>query len=376
MRFIIPNIVIKFVCMKKYALLLVLLSCALAAQGQVWHDATKMHVYGKAVKDTYAPFARFPADIDSLVRDGVRYLGRDAAGLYVQFRTDSPSVHVRWKSVKRLTMSHMSSVGSRGVDLYARRDDGWRFVGSARPALDYHETTRCIVKEMSAGYKEFRMYLSLYDGVSELEIGTEPGYEFIPESIVKRAAPIVMYGTSILQGGCVSRPGMAFTNILGRWLDREVVNLGFSGNAILDLEVAQLMARVENPAVFVLDNVPNCKPEVILERGEAFVRILREAHPSVPVVFVEMAHYSYDWVSTSSFEVVEARNAAQRTVYERLQAAGYKNLYYVPGALLNGTDGEATVDYVHTTDLGQTRYAQALYPVLKELLATGRAKRR
>lgn len=220
------------------------------------------------------------------------------------------------------------------------------------------------------------MYLSLYDGVSELEIGTDPGYEFIPESVVKRAAPIVMYGTSILQGGCVSRPGMAFTNILGRWLDREVVNLGFSGNAILDPEVAQLMARVENPAVFVLDNVPNCKPEVILERGEAFVRILREAHPSVPVVFVEMAHYSYDWVSASSFEAVEARNAAQRTVYERLQAAGYKNLHYVPGALLNGTDGEATVDYVHTTDLGQTRYAQALYPVLKELLATGRAKRR
>lgn len=340
---------------------------ALAAQAQVWHDASQMHIFGKAVEDTYATYARFPADINEAARKDLKYLGEDASGLYVQFRTDSPSVHVRWTSIKKLTMSHMASVGSRGVDLYAKLDDGWRFVGSARPALDYNETTRCIVKKMDAGYKEFRMYLSLYDGISKLEIGIEPGYEFIPVSVEKRAAPVVMYGTSILQGGCVSRPGMAFTNILGRKLDREVVNLGFSGNARLDPVIAELMARVENPAVFVLDNVPNDSPDLILERGEAFVKILRDAHPSVPIVFVEMAHYAHDVVSSSSYADVEARNAAQHTIYERVKAAGDKNLYYVPGSNLNGSDGEATVDNTHTTDLGQSRYAEQLYPLLKTL---------
>ena len=54
--------------MKKITLLILLQFCALAVQAQVWHDATKMHVYGKAVEDTYAAFARFPADIDSLAR--------------------------------------------------------------------------------------------------------------------------------------------------------------------------------------------------------------------------------------------------------------------------------------------------------------------
>jgi hypothetical protein len=57
--------------MKKIFILL-LLSCTLSAQAQVWHDATKMHVYGKAVEDTYAPFARFPADIDSLARKDLK----------------------------------------------------------------------------------------------------------------------------------------------------------------------------------------------------------------------------------------------------------------------------------------------------------------
>lgn len=354
--------------MKRLTLILILFA-AFSARAQVWHDAAQMHIFGKAVEDTYAPFVRFPEDINQKARKDLKYLGGDAAGLYVQFRTDSPAVHVRWSSVKKLTMSHMASVGSRGVDLYAKTDAGWRFVGSARPALDYNETTRCIVKKMDAGYKEFRMYLSLYDGISKLEIGTEPGSEFIPVSVDKRKAPVVMYGTSILQGGCVSRPGMAFTNILGRMLDREVVNLGFSGNARLDPEIAELMARVENPAVFVLDNVPNDSPELILERGEAFVKILRDAHPDVPIVFVEMAHYSHDFVSSESYADVEARNAAQHTIYERVKAAGNKNLYYVSGTGLNGSDGEATVDYVHTTDLGQSRYAERLYPILKAILA-------
>ena len=355
-----------FTNMKKL-IAIILFFGALSLNAQVWHDAADMHVYGKAVEDTYGHYVRFPADIHDEARDALKNLGQDAAGLYIQFRTDSPSVHVRWYSVKKLTMSHMASVGSRGVDLYVRTDAGWRFVGSARPALDYNETTRCIIKKMDAGYKEFRMYLSLYDGISKLEIGTEAGFEFIPESAGTRKAPVVMYGTSILQGGCVTRPGMAATNILGRKLDREVVNLGFSGNAKLDMVIAKLMARVENPAVFVMDNVPNDKPELILERGEEFIGIIRKAHPDVPIVILGMPHYAQDAVSSSSYTDVARRNAAQYEIYERLVKAGDKNVYFVPGEGLTGDDGEATVDYVHQTDLGQLRYADELFPLLNKL---------
>ena len=334
---------------------------------QVWHDAAEMHVYGKAVEETYGHYVRFPEDIHAKARQALQNLGQDAAGLYVQFRTDSPVVHVRWTSVKKQAMSHMTLVGSRGLDLYARVGKDWRFVGSARPEENSHETTRVLVKGMDPVEKEFRMYLSLYDGVSALEIGVEEGASFEPINAETRKAPVVMYGTSILQGGCVSRPGMAATNILGRWLDREVVNLGFSGNARLDAEIAELMARVENPAVFVLDNVPNDTPQMILEKMEPFVKTLRDAHPAVPIVFVGQAPYAQDAVSTSSAERVRLKNEAQHTMYKRLKAAGCKKLYYVSGERLIGTDGEATVDYVHQTDLGAMRYAEALYPLLKKV---------
>ena len=351
----------------KRVFILLAVFCSLQTNAQVWHDAADMHVFGKAVEDTYGHYVRFPEDINAKARKDLKYLGQDAAGLYVQFSTDSPAIHVRWSSVKKLTMSHMASVGSRGVDLYVKQDKGWRFVGSALPALDYNETTRRILKDVDPGVKEYRLYLSLYDGISKLEIGTEEGASFEPSTVEKRDAPVVMYGTSILQGGCVCRPGMAATNILGRWLDREVVNFGFSGNAKLDPEMAELMARVENPAVFVMDNVPNDSPELIREKGMDFVKILRAAHPDVPIVFVGMAHYSHDSVSGKSYQDVEDRNAAQKELYKQLAAAGDKKVYFVSGEKLIGTDGEATVDYTHQTDLGALRYSKVLYPLLTRL---------
>mgnify|MGYP002508477446 CR=1 FL=1 len=64
-----------------------------------------------------------------------------------------------------------------------------------------------------------------------------------------------MYGTSILQGGCATRPGMAHTNILQRRLNREGVNLGFSGNARLDPEI-MFSTRVERELCDDIDGRP------------------------------------------------------------------------------------------------------------------------
>lgn len=46
--------------------------------------------------------------------------------------------------------------------------------------------------------------------------------------------PIVLYGTSIAQGACASRPGMAWGNIVSRSLEIPLINLGFSGNGKLE----------------------------------------------------------------------------------------------------------------------------------------------
>ena len=223
---------------------------------------------------------------------------------------------------------------------------------------------------MTPEFREYMLYLSLYDGVDSLEIGVDEGavVEMPAVASPSREKPVVMYGTSILQGGCASRPGMAHTNIIGRCLDREVINLGFSGNALLDFEIAELMASVPDPGVFVLDYVPNASAGMIDEKGERFFRILRDSHPDVPIVFIEDPEFPHSVFDASIRAEIEQKNRAQRALYERLRKSGERRLYYIGSKGMIGDDGEATVDGIHFTDLGMERYVSHVLPVLKKAL--------
>jgi lysophospholipase L1-like esterase len=183
--------------------------------------------------------------------------------------------------------------------------------------------------------------------------------------------PLVFYGTSITQGGCASRPGMVHTAILGRRFERPVINLGFSGNGRMEPELARLLAKLD-PAVYVIECLPNMGGPEVAERTEPLVRTLREAHPTTPIVLVEDPTYSHVMLPAVR-QRMEERRAALRKAFDRLQSAGVKDLHYIPGNQGYGDDGEATVDGVHATDLGYQRLADSYQPVLSRVLAgTGR----
>src|SRR5205085_2015483 len=145
----------------------------------------------------------------------------------------------------------------------------------------------------AAGQREFLLYLPLYNGVSSVEIGIAKGSTLAkgPARPPERQKPIVFYGTSITQGGCASRPGMVHTAILGRRLDRPVINLGFSGSGRMEPAMATLLAELD-PAVYVLDCLPNMSAAEVAERMEPFVRTLRKAHPRTPIVMAEDRLYT------------------------------------------------------------------------------------
>ena len=339
-----------------------------AAQAQEWHDAASFPLYGKAADSTLTRYERLPASCQGISREPLWYLGRNSAGLAVRFRSDSPYIRAKWTSMFGNTMNHMTETGVRGLDLYILQDGEWRFAGSGRPTE--MTTDALLVGGMSREEREYMLYLSLYDGVTSLAIGIDESSSIESPAVdnPSRERPVVMYGTSILQGGCASRPGMAHTNILGRMLGREVINLGFSGNAFLDLEIARLMASVEAPGAFVLDYVPNASAELIGEKGEEFFRILRDAHPDVPVIFVEDPEFPHSAFDMGIRNEVTKKNAAQKALFGKLKADGEKNIYYVSSKGMIGDDGEATVDGIHFTDLGMRRYAEYLYPVLESAL--------
>ncbi len=170
------------------------------------------------------------------------------------------------------------------------------------------------------------VYLPLYNGVESVEIGVTTNSICEPAPVRTRK-PIVFYGTSILQGGCASRPGMAYPAIVGRWLDWPTINLGFSGNAWSEPELAQLLAELD-PQVYVLDPLPNMTEVKVRERMEPFVKTLRAAHPKTPIVLVENVEYC-DAPFAEGWRGYIKSNAALKTAYENLKRSGVRNLQYV-----------------------------------------------
>ena len=340
-----------------------------SAFAQNWYDAANLPLYGKARQDTKELYERLPAEFEGRSRDAVWYLGRNSAGLYVRFSSNASAIWLRWSAKFGNHMNHQTLTGTRGLDLYVLTDKGeWRFMASGRPTLDSKDCEQKVIGAMEPKWREYMLYLPLYDGLTKLEIGVdrEAVVEAPKVDLPRCDEPIVMYGTSILQGGCANRPGMAHTSILSRRFNREVINLGFSGNALLDLEIAELMASVEDPAIYVFDYVPNAYDYLIREKGEQFFRIVRDAHPDVPILFLEdpyFGHYEYDAGIKAE---VDKKNAAQWELFCKLKKQGEKNIWYLKSDDMVGHDNEAFVDGIHFTDLGMMRYADWLAPHIRK----------
>jgi hypothetical protein len=336
--------------------------------GLRWHDARELTVEGKGWSGTKQFYDRLPTSAEGMVRAAVWGLGQDSAGLAVRFITDATAISARWTLRReRLAMPHMPASGVSGLDLYVKDKGKWHWLGGGRPDKSPTEE-KDLVKNMKPARREYLLYLPLYNGVEDLKIGVPSDAKLEaaprhPESL----KPVLFYGTSIVQGGCASRPGMAYPAILGRRLDREQINLGFSGNAWGEPELAQLLAGLD-PAVYVLDPLPNMKEEWVAPRLERFIAILRAAHPRTPIVLVENVPYpDGDFVGPRGERYTKA-NARLHELYQRLVRAGDQKLLYVPAAGLIGADSEGTVDGTHATDLGFMRMADAIEPALRRAL--------
>ena len=333
----------------------------------LWYNALDIGIEGQGWSDVNHPYDRLPARAEGVVPAPVWSLSHHAAGLCCRFVTDSLSVSARW-SLRNdsLAMNHMPATGVSGLDLYVKTGDTWKWAAVGRPTAQRGNET-ILIKDAPSGIHEYMLYLPLYNGVDSVEVGVGTGSILAkpPEYPEERAKPMLFWGTSIVQGGCAARPGMAYPAILGRRMNRPVINLGFSGNGRMDPEVADLIAELD-AAVFVIDCAPNMDPALIAERTEPTVHALRKAHPETPIVLVENVPYQQGWFVESRRDAYHAKNETLENAYRNLRQQGITDLYYVPCDALLGTDAEATVDGTHPTDLGFMRMADAIEPTLRE----------
>ncbi len=323
-----------------------------AQQPTQWSEATALTIEGRGWFDPSRPYRRLPARAEAQVTPAVWKAGQHAAGIAVRFVTDSTSIAAQWDGGR--PMAHMAATANCGLDLYRREGDRWVFCGVGKPRP--WRTTATLTSRLRGELTEYLLYLPLYHSISSLRLGVDRGSRLEPAS-PRGHRPIVFYGTSMTQGGCASRAGMGHVTILGRRLDREVINLGFSGAGKMELEMAALLGELD-AAMYVLECLPNMTTEMVRDRVAPFVRHLRGLRPQTPILLVE----------SPLGGAGNPGNAALREAFEALEAEGVSGLHYLPGAgQLDGVEN-GTVDGVHPTDLGFERMAAAYEPVLRRIL--------
>lgn len=336
------------------------------ADGFRWFDVRLLGVEGQGWRQTKDPFDRLPAKAEGVVRPPVWKLSRHSAGLCVRFSSDAPVIFAEWELTEsRLALPHMPASGVSGLDLYVKADNGqWRWAAMGRPTAQKNRLK--LITGIPRADREYWLYFPLYNGLKSLKLGIDSQSK-LAAAAPRERKPIVFYGTSITQGACASRPGMVHTAILGRRLGYPVINLGFSGNGRLDFEVGELMAELD-PAVYVIDCLPNLRGKQVAERIDPIVMTLRKARPKTPILLVEDRTYANAFLYPGKQQRHKQSRKALREGYDRLKAAGVEHLHYLPGDELLGADGEDTVDSSHPTDLGFLRQAVAFEAAIKPLL--------
>ncbi len=315
-------------------------------------------------------YHRLPEKAKEVVRPEVWRLSRHAAGLALHFYSNAPEISIRYKVSGSFQMPHMPATGVSGIDLYSIDSDGdWHFnfgTYAFGDTITYRYQDIPKDRYHALGY-EYRLYLPLYNQVEWLEIGVPDATSFrwIPAETDR---PVVLYGTSIGQGACASRPGMAWSTIVQRGVDHPLVNLGFSGNGRLEKPVIGLITEID-ARLYILDCMPNMGYKTENEVFQLLVDAVRQlrAKRSAPILLIEHVGYANAEVNTPNGKEVALLERASRRAYESLTASGVKELYYLSREEL-AISPDGWVDHIHLTDLGMQQQALAVEKKIRDIL--------
>lgn len=329
-------------------------------------------IYGLVPSGEGEPFRRLPLSVAEQVNEGVLRLHIRTAGGRVRFRTNSGCVAIRAIMPNKNHMPHMPFLGSSGFDLY--EEDGGKYIyrGSFVPPVDRADSYESIIKFSEQKMRDLTINFPLYDGVDDLYIGIEPGAELAAGGKYALDKPVIFYGSSITQGGCASRPGNCYSNIITRSLNIDHVNLGFSGSARGEKIMAEYIIK-QPMSLFFCDydhNAPDV--EHLARTHEAFFLTIRDKHPNLPIIMASRT----DTPKTTAIreDTLRRRDVVLRTYVNALKR-GDEHVKFIDGtevfkeaAKLGVAADSCTVDGVHPNDLGFACMAKVFGDAIAEMI--------
>lgn len=330
-------------------------------------------VYGLIPGNEGEPFRRIPYEVAEKTNTGVLRLHTNTAGGRVRFKTDSACVAIRAVMPKKCLMPHMPFLGSAGFDLYVRDGERNLYKGSFIPPVDRADSYESLIEFGSRELRDIIIHFPLYDGVTELLIGVEPEATVEKGGSYGSKLPIIYYGSSITQGGCASRPGNAYTNIITRNLNMDHINLGFSGSGRGESVMAEYIA--EQPMSLFFYDYDHNAPDVehLAKTHEAFFLTIREKNPDLPIIMASET----DTPNTpqKAEDILRRRDVILRT-YANAVNRGDKQVLFIDGTevfkearKIGISTDSCTVDGVHPNDLGFACMTKVFGEAIRKMLS-------
>lgn len=296
---------------------------------------------------------------------GAFILSPQTAGGQIRFRTDSTRIMLQGEMREDSTMDNMAKTGSDGFDLYVKESDGWRFYGVTRTDHKTLTFSATICSGLKKRMRDVLIHFPLYNGVKNVFVGLEEDAMVEEATPFADPRPIIFYGTSITQGGCASRPGMCSSNILSRLLEQEVINLGFSGSGIGEPEIAQMLAEIKNPALYLLDYCWNVDPKALAITLPNMIDTIRKEHPTVPILLLAPTPGREQQVEFETPDKTLKQKAdIMRDETCRRNQQGDDKVFFFDALYdcLGMEPMECTVDGCHLTDMGFYFFSKSILP--------------
>jgi len=308
---------------------------------------------------------RLPGRMKSVVRPEVWELATNPCGGRIRFASDTTTLAIRLKydSINK-DANNMCPIGHSGVAAYV---DGhfWAVAWPTAPG----EMENVFDKDVARRKREYTLYLPIYHDVRVLAVGFDEKAKISKPAPFAIKKPVAFYGSSITQGGCASQSGMPYQAIMGRMLNIDFVNLGFSGEGCGEPEMAEAFSDID-ASCFVVDFAQNCRTvEEMRTNYPAFLAAIRRKHRTAPIICVTPIFATGEaCMRERSARHREFRVVVREAVAARKKAGDTKITLVEGTELITPDEGDSFVDGVHPNDLGFQRMAERLAPYVARAL--------
>lgn len=289
------------------------------------------------------------------------HFGRRCPGARICFRTNSTKLTIRL-SLETLSFDiGMSIFACQSIDVLIGPRSNPRFAGLVSPPnYETRSAEKTFLK--SSDWEDITLFLPRNERITDLQILLDDNADIQPPTPYAHG-PVLYYGSSITEGGCCCRVSNPYNALLSQWLDCDYYNFGFSGSALGEPEMADLICRTPmNVFVFDYDhNAPT--PEHLQQTHEPFFLRIRKHFPSLPIILLSRPTFSPSQDANMRAHIIQQ-------TYLNARANGDSRIWFIDGRSYFGSEASlCSSDDCHPNDLGFYRMAKTLEPILKQALA-------